>query len=126
MMPNIWADPIGQCVALQGAVDVFLGQTLTLAKKLDDATGLLVKFQSREFPEAVRIRFERLVSARAKVRQEYVGGTFFEFWKLGAEEQKSLRGDVVALYKACLLDIGQNPDWHDIAYPANEYQRKPC
>jgi len=123
---NIWADPIGQYVALQAAVDVFLLKSVPLGKKLDEATALLVKFQAREFPEAVRDRFERLMNARSKVRQEYVGGTLFEFGKLGTKYQHSLRGDIVALYKACLLDIGQDSDWHDIAYPIKEDQRKPC
>jgi len=65
------------------------------------------------------------MQARIAVRQDYIGSTIFDFSRLSVTERRSLQNDVIALFEACLLDIGRmskgsatgSNDYYDIVYP---------
>jgi hypothetical protein len=68
------------------------------------------------------------MQARLAVRRYYTGAAVFEFSRLSARKRRALQKDVIALYEACLLDIGRmsgisagaDREFYDIAYPHDE------
>jgi hypothetical protein len=127
-----WSDPVGQLVSLQAAREVLLARSLNPSERFDRATSLLVKYRASEFPESMRPRYERIMQARLAVRRDYTGVTVFEFSRLSARNRRALQKDVIALYEACLLDIGKmsgtsagaDREFYDIVYPCEE-ERQP-
>jgi hypothetical protein len=127
MMPDDYGwggDHVGKLVALQAAMRQLAGNK-KIRERYDDATFALVKFQERDFPEALRPAFTRIKDARIKSRHEvhkdYVS---FNFDELTPTERKQIFADITALYEACLIDIGRSwPDW-DFMYPKGEVIQK--
>jgi len=128
-----WSDPIGQLTSLREALEVLLAGSLNPRERFDGATSLLVKYNPREFPELLRPCFERIMKSRIAVRRKYVSATLFEFSRLTNSERRALQKDVIALYEACLLDIGRmsgtssgvDRDYYDIVYPREDQKRSP-
>ena len=116
---NLWADPIGKLESLRIAMKYLLTRRkISLNERLTAATLPLVGYLPHEFPEVVRPRFERIAATRSAVCREYVGGTMFEFSELNRQERRALQEDIIALYEACLLDLGMaDKDFYEIAYP---------
>ena len=56
---------------------------------------------------------------RVKVARRYVTNSLFHFEWLTPRERRALIGDILALYEACLLDLGRSgdDDYFEIAYP---------
>jgi hypothetical protein len=117
-----WAGPLDQLDSLRIAVKYLLKRGLNTNERFSAATLPLAKYQSREFPETVRPRFERIAAARRAVWREYIGGSLFDFTALKRPERKALQDDIFALYEACLLDIGKmgDQDFYELAYPIAE------
>ncbi len=121
----LWGDPVDQLLSLRISLKCLLTRGLNPRERFDRATFPLVKYQPSEFPEQMRPAFERLMQARIAVRQDYIGSTIFDFSRLSVTELRSLQNDVIALFEACLLDIGRmskgsatgSNDYDDILYP---------
>jgi hypothetical protein len=102
-----WADPVGQLVALRVAVKCLLSRGMGLNERFDRATLPLVKYRPEDFPEGLRPTFARIMQARRDVSRNYIGATLFDFSQLSAPKRRALQSDLIALYEACLLDIGK-------------------
>jgi hypothetical protein len=119
-----WASPIDQLLSLRVAVKYLLKRTIAPRERFEAATFPLCKYRAADFPKPLRLRFERIMSARVAVRHDYAGGTtLFEFNLLSSKEKRAIQSDIMDLYEACLLDIGRSSkpgigqDFYEIAYP---------
>ena len=113
-----WAAPVGQLEKLRTAVRVLAEGSGTWRERMDAATLALVTMRSEDFPKRLRNRAARVLSIRRKVGStSYVGGDYFHFEKLKPKERMRFVADIIALYEACLIDIGRTwPTW-DFVYP---------
>jgi hypothetical protein len=105
-----WDDPIAQLNSLRVAVKELLALGLGPQEKgtgprerFDRATRRLIIY--RGWPDRLKHRRENISSARIAVREDQ--GAWFRFDLLSAKERRALADDILALYEACLLDIGR-------------------
>jgi hypothetical protein len=127
----LWSDPVDQLLSLRVALKFLLARNLNPSERFDRATFPLVKYQPRDFPERMRPLFARIMQVRVDVRRDYSGSTVFEFSRLSVPERRALQSDLIAMYEACLLDIGKMSEpsaagdngYYDIVYPREEEQR---
>jgi hypothetical protein len=126
-----WGDPVDQLLSLRVALKFLLARNLNPSERFDRATFPLGKYQLRDFPEPMRPPYERIVQARVSVRRDYIGSTAFEFSRLSVLERRALQSDLIALYEACLLDIGKmsatstggDNGYYDVVYPRETDRR---
>jgi hypothetical protein len=119
-------DHVGKLLALKAAMKHLCGVG-KIRERFDHATFPLVTYQERDFPEALRPAFRRIIDARIKSRHditaEYV---VFAFDSLTPTERKQIVADITTLYEACLIDIGRSwPEW-EFMYPKSELLPKPA
>ena len=70
------------------------------------------------------MRAEQVQTARLAVRRQLGDYVDFPFEKMKPTVRKALVADIIALYEACLLDMGKMGDDCDFMYPPNEPPRK--
>jgi hypothetical protein len=112
-----WVDPVSQYESLATAVRTLAEGRLKFRTRMDDATFALTRWQAEDFPERIRERARKVLSVRSAVRKDYIGGCLFQFNLLTLKERRALIGDIIALYTACLLDLGKLADFAEIVYP---------
>ena len=125
-----WQDPIDQLDALRVALGQLLRRSLGPRERFDRATFPLTKCWRT--PKRLKNRRDNILNARIAVRRDYSPETasLFRFDLLSTKEQRALVDDILALYEACLLDIGRmysmgGPagEWYDIMYPKDAAPR---
>ena len=102
-----WQDPIDQLLSLRAALNYLLARSKAPRERFSGATLPLVKYHIHDFPERLRQRVENIRNARVAVRQDYVTDSLFRFDLLSVRECRAIQGDILALYEACLLDLGR-------------------
>jgi hypothetical protein len=112
-----WGDPSGQLDKLRTAVRVLAEGRGKPRERMDEATLALVFMRSEDFPKRLRNRAAKVLSIRGKVATSYVGGSYFHFEKLKPKERMRFVADIIALYEACLIDIGRTWPLWDFEYP---------
>jgi hypothetical protein len=112
-----WKDPVTQLDRLQTAVSALAEGSGPWSKRMDKATYALIFLRSEDFPKRLRMRATKVLSIRGKVTESYVGVSYFHFEKLTPGERKRLVADIIALYEACLIDIGRTWPRCDFVYP---------
>ena len=119
------SDHVGKLLALQTAIKHLCGPG-KIRDRFDAGTFPLVKYQERDFPEALRSAFTRILDARIKSRQDVTKDyAYFAFDALTPTERNQIVADITALYEACLIDIGRAwPEW-DFMYPKGELLPRP-
>jgi len=120
-----WADPVKACIALRDAVTIMVTAkgTENYRVKMDRVTYCLCLFRPEEFPERIRNRARMVLGVRERVAQEYRTDTLFHFERLTPKQRRALEGDIVALYEACLFDLGAMGD-HEFMYPEDRFPKK--
>ena len=114
-----WTDPVGRLVKLQTAVRILAEGRGKTANRLEKATDALMLMQPEDFPAHIRNRASKVLSLR---RNAAISGPsdetrYFDFHRLKPSERARFVGDLIALYKACLIDVGRTwPKW-DFLYP---------
>jgi hypothetical protein len=112
-----WRDPVSQLNGLRSVVRILAEGSGKSHERMDKATQALVYMRSEDFPKRLRNRASRVLSIRGRVATSYIGGSYFDFKRLTLRERKRFVADIIALYEACLIDIGRTwPRW-DVVYP---------
>ena len=112
-----WAEPVSQHLSLATAVKVLAEGRLTFRERMDEATFALTRWQAEDFPERIRERARKVLSVRSTVRKYYGNDYCVQFGSLKPKERRALIGDIIALYEACLLDLGKAGFFAGIVYP---------
>jgi hypothetical protein len=126
--PNLgWEDPIAQANSLQIAVNHLCAHGLKWGQRLERATSPLVKY--RRWPERLKGRLKNVINAWEAVPKEYQyqaegAPTVRQLNFFTPRECRALVDDILALYEACLLDIGRMQEmgglaakWYNVMYP---------
>jgi len=106
-----WADP----------VNAF--STENYRVKMDRVTYCLCLFRPEEFPERIRNRARMVLGVRERVAHEYDTDTLYHFERLTPKQRRALEGDIIALYQACLFDLGAMGN-HEFIYPEDRFPIK--
>jgi hypothetical protein len=111
-------DHVGKLLSLQTAVrHLAEGQGKT-ADRLQKATYALLRLFPEHFPEHLRHRATRVLEFCRKYVFHAGDESYFHPVKRG--DKKRFITDLIALYEACLIDIGRGwPQW-DFMYPKDE------
>lgn len=108
-------DHVGKFLRLQTAVKILSEGKGKTTDRLQRATYPLVTLLPRDFPEDLRSRAIRVLD----LREKYVfhAGDSSYFHPVKPEDRRNFVDDLLALYEACLIDIGRSwPKW-DFMYP---------
>jgi hypothetical protein len=91
------------------AVVRIMSNSGTLRQRMDKATRELVKYRPEDFPARLRKRAVRVLTVREKVRRDYLAAndSYFHFECLKPKQRWALFSDILALYEACLIDMGK-------------------
>ena len=113
-----WTDPISQHESLATAVQTLAEGRSKFRDRMDEATFALTRWQAEDFPKRIRERARKVLSVRSAVRKDYTDACLFQFNLLTPKQRRALIGDIIALYTACLLDLGKGDrDFAEIVYP---------
>jgi hypothetical protein len=110
-----WTDPTGQLVRLREAVKILAEGRGKTADRVERATGAILTMFPEAFPPRLRNRATKVRTLRANAA--LAGGAHFRFNELKPSERARFVGDLIALYEACLIDIGRMWPEHDFIYP---------
>jgi len=109
------SDHVGKLHRMQTAVSHLAQGRGKTSQRLEKATYALIGLRANEFPERIRNRAENVLSLRG----EYVrhAGHVSCFHRVPLAVKKRFVEDLLALYEACLIDLGRTwPQW-DLMYP---------
>ena len=109
------SDHVGKLDRLQTAVSILAEGKGTIAQRLQRATYPLSTLFPRDFPKHLRNRAKRVL----KLRGKYIfhAGDQSYFHQVKPRDRISFVKDLLALYEACLIDLGRSwPEW-DFMYP---------
>jgi hypothetical protein len=120
-----WADPVKACRSLREALTIMVmaKSTENYRVKMDRVTYCLCLLRPDEFPERIRNRARMVLGVRERVAHEYVTDTLYHFERLTPKQRRALEGDIVALYEACLFDLGAMGK-HEFMYPKDRFPTK--
>jgi hypothetical protein len=108
-------DHVGKLHRLQTAVRILAEGRGKTAERLEKATYALVGLFPTDFPEQLRNRAESILGLRGKY--VFHAGDLSYFHPINPTEKKRFVHDLLALYEACLIDLGRSwPQW-DFMYP---------
>jgi hypothetical protein len=108
-------DHVDKLHRLQIAVKILAEGNGNVADRLNRATYPLVTLFPRDFPAKLRKRAERALG----LREKYVfhAGDDSYFHQVKPSDRRNFAVDLIALYEACLIDLGRSwPQW-DFMYP---------
>jgi hypothetical protein len=119
MYDNGWGgDHVGKLMSLQTAIGHLAEGQGKTSDRLQKATYALVRLFPNDFPERLRNRAARVLDFRLKYVFHAGGDSYFRAVK--PNDKKRFVTDLIALYEACLIDIGREwPQW-DFMYPKDE------
>jgi len=116
-----WSDPIGKLVAFRIVIKHLLSRTDNFRVRMTKATYPLVGMQPDEFPERLRRIATRVLAVRGDVAKPYLTDTLWHFERLTLKQRKAFIGDIVKLYEALLVDLGQmGPHVREIVFPKDD------
>jgi hypothetical protein len=112
-------------IALGDAVKIMVTakSTENYRVKMDRVTYCLCTLRPEDFPERIRNRARMVLGVRQRVAQEYPTDTLYHFERLTPKQRRALEGDIIALYEACLFDLGAMGD-HEFMYPDDRFPQK--
>ena len=85
------------------------------AESLEKSTYPLIRLQPSDFPERLRNLATRALSLRGKY--VFHAGDLSYFHQVSPADRVRYANDLIALYEACLIDLGRTwPQW-DFMYP---------
>lgn len=117
-MKRGWADAIHMLLDLRCAVAAMSGTGADYRSRMSDATAHLEAWKPEDFPERLRKRAASVLAWRTQLGISYGTTSIYRFDSLKAWQRVALRDDILALYEACLLDIGRaNTKELDFVYP---------
>jgi hypothetical protein len=111
------SDHVGKLIRLQKAVRILAEGKGTMAQRLQIATYPLITLFPDDFPKHLRKRATKVLELRSK----YVFHAGDESYLHRVKRQDSMNfiEDLLALYDACLIDLGRSwPEW-DFMYPTD-------
>jgi hypothetical protein len=118
------SDHVGKLKRLQAAVKHLAEGKWTTSKRLEKATSWLTGLQPAEFPQHLRNRASNVLSLRRKYVFHMGGDSYFHAVK--PSDRLKFIEDLLALYEACLIDLGRTwPDW-DFMYPKDRPKGPPA
>jgi hypothetical protein len=111
MKGNGWGgDHVGKLHRLQIAVHLLAEGRRKTAYRLERATYTLVGLSPADFPEHLRNRATNVLGLRLKY--VFHAGDLSYFKPVRPTEKKRFVDDLLALYEACLIDLGRSwPQW---------------
>jgi hypothetical protein len=111
-------DHVGKLVRLQTAVRILAEGRGTTAERLERATYSLVTLFERDFPEHLRNRAKVVLELRSKY--VFHAGDESYFHQVKPSDRVNFAINLLALYEACLIDLGRSwPTW-DFMYPTGD------
>jgi hypothetical protein len=119
MRDNGWGgDHVGKLDRLQTAVRILAEGRGKTTGRLQNATSSLVRLSTTDFPEHLRNRATRVLEFRGN--HVFHAGDSSYFHPVRPSDKTRFVHDLIALYEACLIDIGRGwPQW-DFMYPRDE------
>lgn len=119
-------DHVGTLTKLQTAVRVLAEGRGTTVDRLEKVTLPLVGLRPESFPELMRKRAARVLALRGNAAAHIGNFTYFRFGDMTPTERVRFVDDLIALYEACLIDIGRTwPHW-DFMYPKEKPSKNPA
>jgi hypothetical protein len=112
-----WSEPVSTMMRLQTALRILSHGKGKFGDRMADATGALVGLTPEDFPERLRGRATKVLRARSEVAERHRTGTLFKFGCLTRKKRRALTEDILALYEACLIDLGKMGEDYDFVYP---------
>jgi hypothetical protein len=113
-------DHVGKLSRLQTAVRILAEGQGKTAERLEKATYALATLLPRDFPERLRERATKVLQLREDAADHGGNYTHFRFADMTVAQRKRFIADLIALYEACLIDLGRTwPQW-DFMYPKSE------
>ncbi|MFZ3353465.1 MAG: hypothetical protein WA268_21650 [Xanthobacteraceae bacterium] len=111
-------DHVGKLSRLQTAVRTLVIGYGTVAQRLEKATYPLMTLLERDFPEHLRNRARPLLELRSKY--VFHAGDKSYFHQVKPSDRLNFVTNLLALYEACLIDLGRAwPAW-DFMYPTGD------
>jgi hypothetical protein len=115
-------DHVGKLHRLQIAVSHLAQGKGKTSQRLEKATYALIGLFPKDFPKYLQNRAENVLGLRLKY--VFHAGDDSYFNPVPPSERKRFTEDLLALYEACLIDIGRaGPDW-DFMYPEDRQPPK--
>ena len=111
------SDHVGLLSRLKAAVRILAEGRGKTRERWEKATFPLVHLRPESFPARLRSRAETVLSLRGKVAHQIGNYTHFAFDELKPRERVRFTDDLLALYEACLIDIGRTWPMWDLMYP---------
>ena len=121
--PGWGSDHVGKLESLRAAIRELAGGG-KVRDRFDRATFCLVTYW--DVPQHLRPALKRIRDARRRCRHDITPSyAVFGFDTLSAAVRKQIVADLIALYEACLIDLGRTwPQW-DFMYPTGDLIPKP-
>ncbi len=91
---------------LQTAVRIMIAGSGKTTERLKDATYPLADLGPTDFPANLRERAARVLELRDKYGYEAGGDIYFH--RVKPSDRKRFAADLLALYEACLIDLGRS------------------
>jgi len=109
------SDHVGKVVCLQTAVRILAEGRGTIAQRLQSATYPLITLFPSDFPKRLRDRARKVLEFRSKY--VFHAGNESYFHRVKPSDRVNFIRGLLALYEACLIDLGRTwPEW-DFMYP---------
>lgn len=118
-----WSDPVKMLLSLRDVIRTIAEGKDNYRVRMDKATYPLIFWKPEDFPERIRNRARMVLGVRDKVAHEYATDTLYHFERLSPKERMAFLGDIIALYEACLLDLGGMRDV-EFVYPEDRWPEK--
>jgi hypothetical protein len=109
------SDHVGTLSKLQTAVRIMAEGKGKTAERLEKATYALATLDLRNFPEHCRNRATRVLAFRGKYVFHAGGSSYFK--QVNPSDRVRFTADLLALYEACLIDLGRTWPMWDFMYP---------
>jgi hypothetical protein len=116
MMDIGWGgDHVGKLSKLRTAVRMLAEGRGKTAERLEKSTYALIGLRPTDFPDRIRNLANRALSLRGKYVFHAGDSSYFHYVAPG--DKVRFANDLIALYEACLIDLGRTwPQW-DFMYP---------
>src|SRR5262245_65624389 len=105
MSQNQWKDPVGTLIKLQTCVRHLMDHQDTPRSRWTKATDPLVGLEPGDFPERLRSRATRVLTARGSVAHEYLSSPLYHFERLHPGQRAELKTDIPALSRVWLVNL---------------------
>jgi hypothetical protein len=115
-----WSEPVGLLQNLGDAVKILAQGRGKTADRLGLATSALISLRAEHVPERMRGTVQR-IQAFMEHRRHYGSSTIVV---ASPRERATFVADLLALHKACLIDVGRMWPMWDFVYPDDSVDAK--